>query len=90
MNQDIRPHLSGLDGHGVGLEAVLQFLYGITFRIYDFNSESPVVIPLDRGNDRDAEIFHILLYGIYFERVGEHNVFVGFVDIRVLGAGSNH
>ena len=68
----------------------MQFLYGITFRIYDFNSESPVVIPLDSGNDRDAEIFHILLYGIYFERVGEHNVFVGFVDIRVLGAGSNH
>ena len=30
------------------------------------------------------------MYGIYFERIGEHNVFVGFVDIRVLGAGSNH
>ena len=87
VHQHIRAVFPGLDGDGIGSEAVVKGLDGGAARIYDFHSEGPVIAAGNSGYYRHADVLDILLNGIDLCGVGEHYILGIIVGSVVLLAG---
>ena len=74
MHHHIGTSLTCLDGHGVGLQTIVQTLYGVVALVYDLHTERTVIIACNRRHDRNAEILDILLHRVGRYGVGEHDI----------------
>ena len=87
MHLHIRAQLACLDGYGIGFKPIVDGLNRGTALVDDFDAEGTVIIAGNRRDNGDADVLHILLYGIDPGGVGKHNIFGIIVGSVVLPAG---